>query len=430
MQREIQNRTKKDEQDILWEELEEQFENIRKAYKKGRLNLNQVVIEKSALYLKVENYIDNVKDKTESKNLEVPKRLINRIRTRKYKNNQVADFNEVRLTTSINDDLFNNTDIENQILRKKCTNGTKENDEEIKVYHDITENNMSDRSLINFDRSDKKCIEAKKTMNVESVNKYHPNNFVSLKLVGLKDRVLNKNPSDQDSTSKVHDSGLKHRRFTEGESNLLSIASRLYQHRKSSISRISVEASNANLDQESEDSVELDPKLKQVYFKEVRKKSKHYKTKENQRRITVGKMNIQPLERKKHKKAKLKRVEKINFHENSRINCSLEQSIDLDSIFDQGTFGNDSSTINDKTINENHQIQESNNMLFVKSKSSKGKKIDSRYEHRLSSEISNDQDSNEINIKEFNAQEDNDYGYTQNKMETIDKGKGFNNYGI
>lgn len=72
MEREARDRELQDMQDFLWEELEQQFQNIRNAYHSKKLLLNNIVIEKSALYLKVENYIANVehKSQTELKNIE------------------------------------------------------------------------------------------------------------------------------------------------------------------------------------------------------------------------------------------------------------------------------------------------------------------------------------------------------------------------
>ena len=62
MEKQLKERAMKDEHDVLWEELETQLEQIRNAYKSGKLMLNSIVLEKSALYLKVDKYIENVKD--------------------------------------------------------------------------------------------------------------------------------------------------------------------------------------------------------------------------------------------------------------------------------------------------------------------------------------------------------------------------------
>ena len=63
MQRELRNRELKDEHDLLWEELDNQLQQIRDAYKSGKLMLNSVVIQKSALYLHLDRYAEAVKDR-------------------------------------------------------------------------------------------------------------------------------------------------------------------------------------------------------------------------------------------------------------------------------------------------------------------------------------------------------------------------------
>ena len=63
MQRELRDRELKDEHDLLWEELDNQLQQIRDAYKSGKLMLNSVVIQKSALYLHLDRYVEAVKDR-------------------------------------------------------------------------------------------------------------------------------------------------------------------------------------------------------------------------------------------------------------------------------------------------------------------------------------------------------------------------------
>ena len=423
MQREIENRAKKDEQDILWEELEEQFESIRKAYKKGLVNLNQVVIEKSALYLKVENYIDNVKDKTEIKDTEAERKLQNR-RMRKYKNNKVADLDAIRLTTSVDEFLMKNTDIENQSARKKHRNIAIEIDEEIKMPDDLTESNMSNHFMINFEKIDNKPIKTKRTKETEDDEIFSPVKFNSLKPEGYKEKVFEDNNSDNESIPKVNMSKFRHRKYTEVGSNLLSMNSLPRQFRRSSFSKKSVDAPFVIPDHESEPSVEANSKELEDYCKEIHKITMKNKKKGIGRKVKIGVTHDQPIKRKRNKK-----TENINSNQTINYQDKLEQSIDLESMFDAGTFGNDYSTIQqNQTENDINQIHGSNNMLFVKSSSAKGKKANSRYEHRLSSEINKDnEDQNlDIQVQDFDEQENDDYGYSRNKMETIDKSKRIN----
>lgn len=60
MNEDIKRRELKDYQDYLWEELEDQFNAIREAYKRGEIILNDVTVEKSAVYLNTKNYISSV----------------------------------------------------------------------------------------------------------------------------------------------------------------------------------------------------------------------------------------------------------------------------------------------------------------------------------------------------------------------------------
>ena len=87
------------------------------------------------------------------------------------------------------------------------------------------------------------------------------------------------------------------------------------------------------------------------------------------------------------------------------------------------TFGKNYRTMQDRTENNVSHIQRSDNMLFVKSSRAKGEKFDTRYQDSLSSEIDKDnEDQNlDIQVQDFEELQDEDYNYTQNK---IDKSKG------
>ena len=98
MNKELKQRAMKDEHDVLWEELESQLEQIRNAYKSGKLMLNSLVIQKSALYLNVDKYIDKVKDK--SINKEVTQGKKSKVRTRKVGNVDMMKISENNLRVS------------------------------------------------------------------------------------------------------------------------------------------------------------------------------------------------------------------------------------------------------------------------------------------------------------------------------------------
>ena len=405
MQREIEIRKKKDEQDILWEELEEQSDNIRKAYKKGMINLNQVVIEKSALYLKVDKYIDNVKDKTEVKEAEFERKIQNR-RMRKYKNNQVADLDAIRMTTGVDEFLMKNTDIENQSIGKKHRNSVIEIDEEIKVLDGLTESNMSNNSLINFEKSDIKYEKTKLTKNTEDDNICLPIKFSSLKPEGYKNKMLDYN-SDQASLSNDELPKSLPQKFTEVDANPLSAASRPFQFYKNSISRKSIDASNGLPYHESKSLVEMDFKEMQEYYREIHKASLKNRKNRHARNIKTRTIYDQPIKRKGNKNTKIKQSNQINFHD-----YRLEKSINLDSMFDPSTFRNNNNTLGSKTLNDINQTQGSNKMHFIKSGTSKSKKVQ-KYDNRSISEIDKEHEHNALDAQsqDFEEREDNNYGY-------------------
>ena len=422
MQREVENRSKKDEQDILWEELEEQFESIRKAYRKGRLNLNQVVIEKSALYLKVENYIDNVKDKTEVKNIEAERKLKHR-RLRKYKSNKIANLDTVRLTTSVDEFLLKNTDIENQCLSKKYRNSAIEIDEEIKIPDDLNESNVSNHYMISFEKLDNKSVKASMNKETEDEVTCSPMKFSLLKPEGYKNEASEDNESEQDSISKIELSKSRQSKFTDIENSVRNKASRSFKSRRSSVLRKSVDAPFENSDQECERPIDTNSKELQDYYKEISKVSKSNKRKGIGRKVKIGAIHDQPIKRKRKKKAKM-----INLNKTEVYNDKLEQSVNLESMFNVDTFGNDDCALHNRTQNDIDQIHGSNKMLFVKNCTAKGKKFDSRYEHRLSSRIGNDEDQNfDIQVQDFEESKNYEDEYTQNKIETIKKSKMFCN---
>ena len=100
MAKELRDRELKDEHDVLWEELENQLEEIKNAYKTGRIKLNSVVIEKSALYLNVNRYINEVRHKSVS-STQKDINLGNRVRERKN-NKKIFQKSALALDSTIN----------------------------------------------------------------------------------------------------------------------------------------------------------------------------------------------------------------------------------------------------------------------------------------------------------------------------------------
>ena len=82
MAKELRDRELKDDHDVLWEELENQLEQIKNAYRTGKILLNNVVIEKSALYLNVHKYINEVRDKSTNNTNKQAQKVI-RVRERR-----------------------------------------------------------------------------------------------------------------------------------------------------------------------------------------------------------------------------------------------------------------------------------------------------------------------------------------------------------
>ena len=412
MQREIENRAKKDEQDILWEELEEQFESIRKAYKKGLVNLNQVVIEKSALYLKVENYIDNVKDKTEIKDTEAERKLKHRI-LRRYKTNKIADSGAIRLTSGVDEFLMKSTDLEDQSAKKKYRNSAIEVDEEIKIPDDLTESHMSNNFLINFEKLDNEPIQLKEAEDEEICSPINMNPFKPESCIK---EVSEDNYSEQDSISKIQFSKSRQGKLTDVENDMPNKASRVYQPQKSSFKKLNTQFIVPG--QVTDHLADKNSKELQDFYKEIHKVSMNHKRKGIGRKVKIGAIHDQPIKRKRNKKVQNKILNQTDNYQNK-----LEKSINLESMLNPDTFGKNYRTMQDRTENNVSHIQRSDNMLFVKSSRAKGEKFDTRYQDSLSSEIDKDNgDQNlDIQVQDFEELQDDDYNYTQNK---IDKSKG------
>ena len=146
MEREIKKRAQKDAQDILWEDLEDQFENIRKSYRKGVIRLNHITVQKSALYLKIETYKSNVvthEPKTEQQ-ARVEKR-----RARKFKPNKVLDVDTVKMETSVDEFLTKTANFNTSSNQISRPSKLFEVQEEIKVMcDDISDSHITDQNML------------------------------------------------------------------------------------------------------------------------------------------------------------------------------------------------------------------------------------------------------------------------------------------
>ena len=142
MSKELKQRAMKDEHDVLWEELESQLEQIRNAYKSGKLMLNSLVIQKSALYLNVDKYIDKVKDKSVDK--EVTQGKKSKVRTRKVGNMDMMKISENNLRVS-EDFMF---DIDNKAKDQKKSKYSI--NEETKTQYDQNSEISLNKSLSNI----------------------------------------------------------------------------------------------------------------------------------------------------------------------------------------------------------------------------------------------------------------------------------------
>ena len=294
MEHEIADRAKKDEQDILWEELEEQFENIRKAFRKGQINLNQVVIEKSALYLKVDKYIDNVRDRTGVRDREAEKKLRQR-HMRRYKNNKVADLDTIRLATSVDEFLMNDTAIGNQHMSKKYRSNAIEIDEEIKIPDsDMTENNMSNNFMLNFQKFG---VKAQGNMEQDEEREeseiMSPVKFNSLKLRDYENKALDDNDLEINSSSCIQLLKNNRRKYTEADTNPFSVESKTHKPLEGAFTRKSIgehfESSIEAPAGHSDDSDGTDAKQLE-YYREVRKMSMRIKSKGTGNKVKIGMM--------------------------------------------------------------------------------------------------------------------------------------------
>ena len=128
MAKELRDRELKDDHDVLWEELENQLEQIKNAYRTGRIKLNDVVIRKSALYLSIDRYINEVKDRTIN-DLESEISSYNRMRVPKSNFKKQLDHSAKALETSVNLNFANE---DNTINYETTTIADKAQDEETK----------------------------------------------------------------------------------------------------------------------------------------------------------------------------------------------------------------------------------------------------------------------------------------------------------
>ena len=102
MEKQVKQRESKDAQDVLWEELEQQLETIRQAFRTGKLMLNSVVIQKSALYLSIDKYIMNVKDNT----TQIDHSIEIGPRHRKHRTNKIAQLEITANNLDVTDDFL------------------------------------------------------------------------------------------------------------------------------------------------------------------------------------------------------------------------------------------------------------------------------------------------------------------------------------
>ena len=150
MEREVKQRAQKDSQDILWEDLEDQFENIRKAYRKGIIKLNEITIEKSALYLKIDSYRTNVV--THEPKTEQQARSEKR-KTRKYKANKILDVDMIKMESSVDEFMTKTAAFDTTIDKYTMSNrylGLPEEENKTPTEN-VSESNMSNQNMISFD---------------------------------------------------------------------------------------------------------------------------------------------------------------------------------------------------------------------------------------------------------------------------------------
>ena len=167
MQKELRNRELKDEHDVLWEELENQLQQIREAYKSGKLMLNSVVVQKSALYLHLDRYVEAVKDRRHDSD-EIDAKRVRRLRPPK------SDMkNKLRISANnlqIPDEFLFTTNRSRPISTtdQKILDEYKDEDmdgSEININVDITKDIMPEeskhRSLYNYPYSNRPLEESK-----------------------------------------------------------------------------------------------------------------------------------------------------------------------------------------------------------------------------------------------------------------------------
>ena len=160
MQRELRDRELKDEHDLLWEELDNQLQQIRDAYKSGKLMLNSVVIQKSALYLHLDRYVEAVKDRRNDLD-EIDAKRARRLRPPKsdIKNKLRISANNLQIPDEF---LFANT-------RSKPSSITNQN------IHEEYKDDDLDGSEININVDIRKDIMPEESKHKSSYNYYSSN---------------------------------------------------------------------------------------------------------------------------------------------------------------------------------------------------------------------------------------------------------------